>query len=802
VIVFLSAERDQRRKTMKQFRQFMNSTILTLISLVVIAPGVASAQGAEKDLIEAVWRGEALAVKQLLADGTSANAKNDEGVTALMLAAASGDTGITKLLLTHGAEVNARADKGWVTVINAAGGKVAHDEGIRDWTALMAAAALGRAEVIKLLLSNRAELEAKSTGPWSTGGWTALMLSAGYGRAEAVKQLLAGGADVKPKDSDGWTALIAAVPHGNIEMVKQLLAAGADVNARTDEGFTALISTASRGHVEIVKLLLDSGADVNAITNHGHTALKGATRPGHTEVVRLLLDRGALQDDALPAQNNDTLAGAAAQGRTRAVRELLASGAKVNAKNEHGVLPLIGAAAHGHAKVVQLLLDKGAQVNARDEHGSTALIAAAGHDHLDVVEILLAHGADVNAKNKNGITALRSAAGQGRAEVVKLLLSHNADINAKDRWGKTALMRAEERGHTNVVQLLKAQTAQPARSMPGLPADNVKRIESLISAWMVKHKAPALSVAIVTDNQLRWSNGYGVIDLENSVPARADTAYRLASISKSITATAVMQLVEKGRLDLDAPIQKYCPAYPEKQWKITARQLLVHFAGIRHNGPGESTSTKHYNSTTEALSSFKDDPLLHEPDIKYSYSTPGYTLLGCAIEGASGMAYLDYVRENIFKPARMIRTQADDVYAIIPNRARGYRNIPQVINAPLHDTSIKVPAGGLVSTADDLARFAIAVMEGSLVKKETLEQMWRRPKTRDGKESKYGFGWLIAERDGQKQISNDGGQAGTRTYLFLLPQKQFAIALMTNMERALCEELVPKIVDIVLREKE
>ena len=350
-------------------------------------------------------------------------------------------------------------------------------------------------------------------------------------------------------------------------------------------------------------------------------------------------------------------------------------------------------------------------------------------------------------------------------------------------------------------QQVTTHTSQPVQSTRGLPASKVEKIEPLISAWMTQHKAPALSVAIVTDNQLRWSKGYGVIDLENSIPANADTAYRLASISKSITATAVMQLVEKGKLDLDAPIQKYCPAFPEKQWKITPRQLLTHFAGIRHNGLGESTSTKHYNSTTESLNSFKDDPLLHEPDTKYSYSTPGYTLLGCAIEGASGMAYLDYVRENIFKPAGMNRTQADDVYTIIPNRARGYRNIREVQNAPLHDTSIKIPGGGLVSTVEDLARFAIAIQNGSLVKKETLEQMWIHPRTRDGKESKYGFGWLTEERDGQKRVFNDGSQAGTRTYLFILPKEQFAIALMTNMERAWCEELVPKIVDIVLREK-
>jgi len=347
-----------------------------------------------------------------------------------------------------------------------------------------------------------------------------------------------------------------------------------------------------------------------------------------------------------------------------------------------------------------------------------------------------------------------------------------------------------------------APSPQSIQKTQGLPAAKIRKIEALIAAWMAQHKAPALSVAIVTDNQLRWSNGYGVLDLENSVPARADSAYRLASITKSITAMAVMQLVEKGKLDLDAPIQKYCPAFPEKQWKVTARQLLIHFAGVRHNRLDEVVTTKHYRNIQEAIGSFKDDPLLHEPDSRYFYSTPGYTLLGCAIEGASEMAYLDYVRDNIFKPAGMNRTQLDDVYAIIPNRARGYRKIQEEVqNAPLHDTSIKVPGGGLVSTAEDLARFAIAVQSGLLVRKETLKQMLVHPKARDGKESGYGFGWLSVEQDGQLRVFNDGSQAGTRTYLLLLPGERFAIALMTNLERASCEELVPKIIEIVLREK-
>ncbi len=359
---------------------------------------------------------------------------------------------------------------------------------------------------------------------------------------------------------------------------------------------------------------------------------------------------------------------------------------------------------------------------------------------------------------------------------------------------------------TNLCFAQSKEQKQTVGNVQKLPAAKVEKIETAITAWMTQNKAPALSVAIVTDNQMSFAKGYGLADVENNVAMRSDTAYRLASIGKSIAAIAVMQLVERGKIDLNAPINKYCAAYPEsqalkdapvKKFSITVRQLLVHQSGVRHNKPEEVLSTKHYNNITEAVGSFKDDPLVIEPGTKYSYSTPGYTLLGCAIESASGVSYIDYLRENIFKPAGMTRTFVDDVYAIIPNRARGYRKTEkgEIINAPLHDTSIKIPGGGLVSTAEDLAKFATAVNTNQLVKPETLAQMWTKPKTSDGKEQGYAMGFLINDRDGLLRVFNDGSQAGTRTYLFLMPKQNLAIALMTNLERAYCEELVPKIIE-------
>ncbi|NOT63136.1 MAG: beta-lactamase family protein [Acidobacteria bacterium] len=248
----------------------------------------------------------------------------------------------------------------------------------------------------------------------------------------------------------------------------------------------------------------------------------------------------------------------------------------------------------------------------------------------------------------------------------------------------------------------QGQTPKPIEP---LSTAQLEKIESTVKAWMAQSKAPALSVALVTDDQLRWAKGYGWADVENRVAAQPDTAYRLASIAKTLTAVAVLQLVEQGKLKLDEPIHSYCAAYPAQQkfkdtaYAITLRQLLVHQSGVRHNRFDETNTTKHYATINDAIASFKDDPLVSEPETKYSYSTPGYTLLGCAIETASGLSYFDYLREHILKPAGMTRTFVDDVYALIPQRARGYRNTAggEIQNAPLHDTSIKCRAAEFVS---------------------------------------------------------------------------------------------------------
>ncbi|MFQ5817605.1 MAG: serine hydrolase domain-containing protein [Terriglobia bacterium] len=364
-----------------------------------------------------------------------------------------------------------------------------------------------------------------------------------------------------------------------------------------------------------------------------------------------------------------------------------------------------------------------------------------------------------------------------------------------------------------VFALLLCVIPSVAQTTAELPAETIETIEAAIAAEMARLKIPGLSLAIVVEGELRYANGFGMADVENSVRVTSTTVFRIASITKPMTATAVLQLAERGKLDLDAPIQTYCPTFPQKRWPVTARQLLGHLGGLRHYlNSAEARGTGHYFTVVDSLALFKDDWLLHEPGTKFSYTTYGYSVLGCAIEGASGMSYEDYMRENIFQPAGMSHTRTDDTYAIIANRARGYlrldrwsysqlpdaakasAKIGELYNAQLHDTSMKVPGGGLVSTAADLARFAIAVQAGVLVQEETRKQMWTRQKTRDGEETGWGLGWILPrEMAGEKPVRISGGQPGTSSALVILPEKRFAVAAIANVEGT---DLYPLVVQL------
>ena len=355
-----------------------------------------------------------------------------------------------------------------------------------------------------------------------------------------------------------------------------------------------------------------------------------------------------------------------------------------------------------------------------------------------------------------------------------------------------------------------AHSQQPASAKESLSEQQMTRIRGLVREAMNKDRAPGATFSIGLGDKVIWTEGFGYSDLENRVTAGPDTAYRTASIGKSMTATAAMKLVEGRKLDLDVPIQTYCPGFPQKQWPITARDLISHTSGIRHyGGPNEQAelfNTHHYDRVSDALEIFKNDPLQQQPGADFMYTTWGYVALGCVLEGAAGEEYKTLMQRLIFDPAGMTHTRDDDPRAIIPGRSRGYIvENGDLKNSRWVDMSSKLPAGGWITTAPDLVRFLNAYMAGRLVSPASIATMmepYRLPR-HGGTVDNFGMGWFVDEYRGMPVGFHGGGTPQVSGIVFFVPAKKLAIAGVFNVEEIPAAErtaLVKAIADIVLGE--
>ncbi len=193
----------------------------------------------------------------------------------------------------------------------------------------------------------------------------------------------------------------------------------------------------------------------------------------------------------------------------------------------------------------------------------------------------------------------------------------------------------------------------------------------------------------------------------------------------------------------------------------------------------------HFDSVEAALAIFKDDPLLFTPGSQYSYSSYAYNLLAAVVENVSGLTFEAYLRENVWGPAGMTATRLEHQGDIVPRRSRQYvLRGGRAANAPFADLSVKWAGGGIISTVEDLARFAIALDQGVLLKPETLEKMYEPMTLNDGTRTTYGLGWDSQVEDGRRWIAHGGGATGGSTYILRLPDKRFAVAIAANVQDA------------------
>ncbi|MCI0707070.1 MAG: serine hydrolase [Ignavibacteriae bacterium] len=331
-------------------------------------------------------------------------------------------------------------------------------------------------------------------------------------------------------------------------------------------------------------------------------------------------------------------------------------------------------------------------------------------------------------------------------------------------------------------------------------AKEIAAIEETIQKNLAVNKNTAISIAFMKDG-FTWAKGFGYADLENKVPATEHSAYRLASVTKPMTAVAILQLVEQGKINLDAEVQTYVPYFPRKRGPITVRQLLGHIGGISHyKDPVNELHIKEPKTTRESIAIFEDFDLVAEPGTRYNYSSYGYNLLGAVVEGASGMPYGEYMTKYVWEPAGMSDTRMDSPREIIPNRVRGYvLENGKLVNSEYVDISSRFAAGGTRSTVLDLLKFAQGVNDGKLLKPATRAMMFEPMVLKNGRMISYGMGWSIETTYGRLRVSHGGSQNETRTMLYNFPGLNFILAVASNYENV-DGTFVQDVVAIVLGE--
>lgn len=308
--------------------------------------------------------------------------------------------------------------------------------------------------------------------------------------------------------------------------------------------------------------------------------------------------------------------------------------------------------------------------------------------------------------------------------------------------------------------------------------------QRLLDALVATNGVPGMGASLWRGGEIVWTGCSGRRDVAADLPVRHGTVFRLASVSKAITATALARLSEQGRVDLDAPVAERLPWLGDRWPAISLRQLAAHTSGLPHyQAIDADRGGVHYATARGAVGIFIDRPLLSQPGTTYGYSSWGYTLIGAAIEAQSGQSFLDYIATQV---APGLRIQADSS-GRGPDDSRLYEiggSTPRVL--PLHDFSYTWPGGGLAATPEALARFGGSVLHGQVVSTATWHSMLQPARLQTGdpvRERDYhvGLGWRVGtDADGARIAHHAGVTAGARSALVLWPEEDTAASVLSN----------------------
>jgi CubicO group peptidase (beta-lactamase class C family) len=330
-----------------------------------------------------------------------------------------------------------------------------------------------------------------------------------------------------------------------------------------------------------------------------------------------------------------------------------------------------------------------------------------------------------------------------------------------------------------LVVLIGTATAQNSITHPDA-------IDHYVTAEMQRQHIPGVALLISRDGKVERAQGFGFANVEHQVPVKPETIFQSGSVGKQFTATAVMMLVEEGKLRLDDPITKFFKDAPAAWKQVTVRHLLSHTGGFT-DYPKDFDFRKDYTED-QLLKVVEDVPLAFAPGSKWSYSNLGYLTLGIVIHHVTGKFYGDILQERIFGPLGMQTTRIISEADIVPNRAAGYRLVKGELKnqewvAPTLNTTAD---GSLYFSILNLANWDAALYTEKLLKRSSLEQMWTPVLLNNGKPNSdhYGFGWFIETEHGHRVIRHGGSWQGFKSQVSRYVDDRLTVVVLANLAEA------------------
>lgn len=323
---------------------------------------------------------------------------------------------------------------------------------------------------------------------------------------------------------------------------------------------------------------------------------------------------------------------------------------------------------------------------------------------------------------------------------------------------------------------------QPIRA--AAQTELASRVDAIMAPFA--SEGPGASVAVVKDGRVVVRRAYGFANLETRTPMRPEMVFELGSVTKQFTSTAILMLVQQGKLALDDDIRKYVPDFPDKGPRITIEHLLTHTSGIKDytDDPNWPGLWRQDLTPMQVVDLVKDAPLEFAPGTKWRYDNTGYTLLGLVLEKASGVPYAEFIRANIFEPLGMTHSLYGSFSAIVPDRASGYTRGEKGgwENAPYLSMSQPYAAGSLMSNVDDMVKWDAAVSAGKLLAADSWTKAFTGYRLAGGQDSRYGFGWQLGSYERHEIVRHGGGIPGYSTYVLRMPADHVYVVVLSNSD--------------------